>query len=278
MEIGGSTVLVTGAGGTIGSAVVRSFLERGARVVASDLDAGSLDRRIGAFEGDPMIDKVVGDVADESHYRQVLKVAEAYGGLDIVVLNAGVYVPGLTWEIPLDEWRRQMEINFWGVLHGVRAVVPGMIERRRGHVVAVSSGAGVVATPGLAPYVASKHAVVGLMETLRHELSRVAPAVGASVVCPGNVASDMASNSLAALATYETEVDDSGTDERVADMAERILAGNAAGTGPDVVADAIVSAVTENRFWVVPHPEIGWVACDRSERMRDGREPVDWLA
>lgn len=276
MEIEGSTVVVTGAGGTIGSAVSEEFIARGARVVAGDRDRPALERlreRIAVTHDPSLLDTVVGDVSTAAHHSRMAEIAEGHGGADVVVLNAAVYLPGLTWEIPLEDWTLQMEINFWGVLHGVRRMVPGMIERGRGHVVAVSSGAGVVATPGLAPYVASKHAVVGLMETLRHELNRVAPGVGASVVCPGNVRSDMAGNSLAAAG-----IDHEVLDERTAPLAERIRAGNAAGTGPEVVARAIVSAVGENRFWVLPHPEIGWVAHDRGERIRDGREPQDWLA
>lgn len=275
MEIKGTTVLVTGAGGSIGAALVARLIDRGARVIASDRDRRALDRLRGSSvgrRGGAIIEPVVGDVSTESHYAEVLEVAARHGGLDIVVLNAAIYLPGLVWEIPLGDWRKQMETNFWGVLNGVRATVPGMIDRGRGHVVAVSSGAGVVATPGLAPYVASKHAVIGLMETLRHELGRVAPYVGASVVCPGNVRSEMAANSLAAAG-----IDSEHLGGVTAELAATIRAGNAAGTGPEVVAEAVVDAVEQNRFWVLPHPEIGWVAVDRSERMRDGREPVDWL-
>lgn len=276
MEIEGTTVLVTGAGGAIGAATVRAMVDQGARVVASDRDGDALDRlcRSMADRSDPlMVQPLTGDVTTESHYAEAMEVAEPYGGFDVVVLNAAVYLPGLVWEVPMEDWRLQMEINFWGVLNGIRAAVPAMIGRGRGHVVAVSSGAGVVATPGLAPYVASKHAVIGLMETLRHELARVAPGVGASVVCPGNVRSDMAVNSLTTFG-----VDTEHLDPITAGLAVQVRAGNAAGTGPEVVADAIVDAIVQDRFWVLPHPEIGWVAVDRTERMRDGRPPVDWLS
>lgn len=275
MEIEGTTVLVTGAGGTIGGAVVRSFIRRGARVLASDRGPEGLERlrlSLGVDSDPSSLMTVVGDVSTVSHYEEVSDLAAPYGGLDVVVLNAAIYLPGLSWEISPEDWRLQMEVNFWGVLHGIRTVVPSMIDRGRGHVVAVSSGAGVVATPGLAPYVASKHAVIGLMETLRLELNRIAPEVGASVVCPGNVSSDMAGNSLAAAG-----IGDERLDERTAALAARIREGNAGGSGPEVVADAIIAAVGENRFWVVPHPEIGWVAVDRTERLRDGLEPADWL-
>lgn len=276
MEIDGSTVLITGAGGAIGAATAEEFARRGARLLLTDRDAAGLDMvaaAVARIAPDAVAEVMVGDVSSPEHHGLLIERAERIGGLDISVLNAGVYLPGLTWEIPLEQYRLQMDVNFWGVLQGVRAAVPGMVARGRGHVVAVSSGAGLIATPGLSPYVASKHAVVGLMESLHHELARVSPAVGTSVVCPGNVRSDMADNSLAAAGIVEQRIDGVA-----AALGEQVRAGNQAGTEPDLVATAIVEAIGVNRFWVLPHPEIGWAAVDRMERLREGQDPVDLLA
>ena len=122
----------------------------------------------------------------------------------------------------------------------------------------MASGAGLVATPALAPYVATKHAVVGLMESLHHELAQVAPGVHASVVCPGNVRTPMAANSLAAAGIVEEHLTPGGRA-----VAETVRAGNDAGQDASTVADAIVAAVVEHRFWVLPQPEVGWGAQDR---------------
>ncbi len=272
MKLNGSVVVITGAGGGIGSAVARRLAAEGMSLVLSDRDSDGLDRTVDELPPDTDVRIVVGDVSLELHHAELVRTALELGDLALSVLNAGVYLPGLTWEIPAEQWRLQMEVNFWGVLHGVRAAVPTMIEAGAGHVVAVASGAGLVATPALGPYVASKHAVVGLMESLRHELNRVAPHVHASVVCPGNVRSPMAANSLA-VAGIEHE----HLSPEVADLARQIRAGNAAGADPETVADAVFEAVTENRFWVLPQPEVAWGAVDRMERVRDGREPIDFL-
>ncbi|HTO00567.1 MAG TPA: SDR family NAD(P)-dependent oxidoreductase [Microthrixaceae bacterium] len=272
MNLNGSAAIVTGAGGGIGSAIARRLADEGVALVLADRDRAALERTVEALPAGAIVELVTGDVAQESHHRDLVAAAEDLGVLRLSVLNAGVYLPGMVWEVPIEQWRLQMEVNFWGVLHGVRAVVPGMIERGAGHVIAVASGAGLVATPALGPYVASKHAVVGLMESLRHELNRVSPHVHASVVCPGNIRSPMASNSLAA-AGIETE----RLSLEVSELAAQIRAGNDAGGDPSTVADAIVEAVAENRFWVLPQPEVAWGAVDRMERVRDGREPIDFL-
>ena len=100
----------------------------------------------------------------------------------------------------------------------------------------------------------------------------MAPGVHASVVCPGNVTTPMASNSLAAAG-----IDEEGLSGTAAAVADAVRAGNDAGQDPSTVADAIVAAVRDRRFWVLPQPEIAWAASDRVRRLADGEAPVDLL-
>jgi NAD(P)-dependent dehydrogenase (short-subunit alcohol dehydrogenase family) len=274
MDLRGGVAIVTGAGGGIGGAVARRFAEEGMDLVLADLDGGSVRRTeaLLSLADDRVVVTRAGDVGDPDHHRDLVEVAGTLGGPILSVLNAGVYLPGLSWELPLEHWELHVRVNLWGVVHGIRAVVPAMVEQGRGHVVAMASGAGLVATPSLAPYVGTKHAVVGVMESLHHELARVAPGVHTSVVCPGNVRTPMAANSLAAAGIEHEHL--SPEAERVA---HAVRAGNAAGEAPSTVADAIVDAVVENRFWVLPQPEVAWAAGDRVERLRDGRPPIDLL-
>ena len=141
----------------------------------ADRDAETLGRTVGALPSGARCEAVVGDVGEPAHHDELVRAAEGLGGLSISVLNAGVYLPGLSWELPLEQWELHVRVNYWGVVHGVRAAVPAMIARGGGHVVGMASGAGLVATPALAPYVSTKHAVVGLMESLHHELARWRP-------------------------------------------------------------------------------------------------------
>ncbi|HNG25707.1 MAG TPA: SDR family NAD(P)-dependent oxidoreductase, partial [Microthrixaceae bacterium] len=149
----------------------------------------------------------------------------------------------------------------------------------------VASGAGLVATPGLAPYVSSKHAVVGLMESVRHELARAAPGVRASVVCPGNIATPINANSLAVadaagaadVAACEGSAGDGSTAAVARQIDETVRRGVDSGAEPQTVADAIVEAVSTGRFWVLPQPEVALGALDRVQRIVDGRPPADLL-
>ena len=270
MELDGGAAIVTGAGGGIGSAVARRLATEGMSLVLADRDGAALERLVASLPASTTSTVAVVDVGSVADNERLVELAEDLGGLRLSVLNAGVYLPGLSWEVPLEQWELQVSVNQWGVIHGVRAAVPAMIERGQGHVVAVASGAGLVATPALAPYVATKHAVVGLMESLHHELARVAPTVHASVVCPGNVRTPMAANSLSTAGIEHEELSAS-----VASLASTIRSGNDAGADASTVADAIVDAVAEQRFWVLPQPEVAWGALDRYQRISDGREPVD---
>lgn len=275
MDLAG-VAIVTGAGGGIGAAVARRLAAEGMSLVLSDRNRAALDAAAAGAEEvlarSANVVTAVGDVGEPSHHAALVTAAEDLGGLTVSFLNAGVYLPGLTWEVPLDQWELHVRVNYWGVVHGVRAALPVMIGRGTGHVVGMASGAGLVATPGLAPYVSTKHGVVGLMESVRHELARVAAGVRASVVCPGNVRTPMARNSLAAAGIAEEDLSPVAQD-----VADQVRAGNDAGQDPSTVADAVVDAVRTGRFWVLPQPEVGLGALDRVQRIVAGDEPVDLL-
>lgn len=262
--------IVTGAAGGIGAALVRRLARAGMAVVAADIDAARLARvcaEVAAERPGAELEALEGDVGDPGHHLSLVEAARDLGGLRLSVLNAGVTVTGWSWELPLAEWERVVQVDYWGVVHGVRAALSEMIPVGDGQVVAVSSGAGLVATPGLAPYVSSKHAVVGLMESVHHELVRVGSRVRASVVCPGNVATPL---------PERTAMRAPG-DPVLAELDATVRAGVAAGASPEAVADAVVEGVGAGRFWILPQPEVGWAAQDRVRRLVEGDLPVDLL-
>ncbi|MGV9663422.1 SDR family oxidoreductase [Nocardia niigatensis] len=172
IELRGARVLITGAGRGIGQCTAELFARKGARVAIADVDtaaaraaAAALDAR--AFEL---------DVRDRTRWD---KVVADFGPVDILVNNAGVMPAGAFLDEPDTVGHTTMDVNVWGLIHGMRAVVPGMIERGRGHVVNVASLAGKIPIPGLAVYNASKFAAVGLSAATRLEF---APR-GVSVSC-----------------------------------------------------------------------------------------------
>ena len=182
--------IVTGAGGGIGAAVVRRLVADGARVVAAERSAEAAAEAVDGLPGDRVVG-AAGDVATEEGTRAYVDAAlEAFGRIDFLHANAGVV--GARTELPdsdPDAFDAVLRTNVRGVYLGLREVLGRMRERGSGAIVVSASVAGMRAHPGLAAYVASKHAVLGLMRTAAVE--GAAYGVRVNAVCPGPVATPM---------------------------------------------------------------------------------------
>jgi NAD(P)-dependent dehydrogenase (short-subunit alcohol dehydrogenase family) len=178
---------VTGAASGIGLALARALGARGHAVTLADRDAAALTRATEALcrEGVDAHAEVL-DVTDRDAVRVAIeRCAARHGHLDFVFNNAGIGIGGELRDMQPEDWRRVMEVNFFGVVHGVDAAYPLMIRQGHGHIVNVASVAGLIPMPGESIYVASKHAVVGLTKSLRGEAAHYG--VKVSLVCPGVV-------------------------------------------------------------------------------------------
>jgi short-subunit dehydrogenase len=189
MRWDGAVALVTGASRGIGREVARQAAERGAQVGLVARSASDLDEVLTSIGGRGVA--VPADVADPDQVADAARRVEAaLGPLDVVVANAGIGAYGPFAAVSTEEIERLTRVNWLGTAHLVRAVLPGMVERRRGHVVVVASVAGRMAAPQEALYSATKFAQVGLAEALEVELAPYG--IGVSVVNPGPVATDFA--------------------------------------------------------------------------------------
>jgi NAD(P)-dependent dehydrogenase (short-subunit alcohol dehydrogenase family) len=193
-ELRNRVAIVTGAASGIGLAVSEAFTGEGVKVVMADRDddrvRSEADRlRAGGAEVHPL----VVDVRDPDAMQSAGRAAvDHFGALHVAVNNAGVVGRGFTWELPLEEWHRVIDIDLWGVIHGVRAFVPLILETGdEGHVVNVASMAAVQAHDRLGPYTVAKHGVLGLTDVLRADLAKIGAPVGASVVMPGMIRTAM---------------------------------------------------------------------------------------
>jgi NAD(P)-dependent dehydrogenase (short-subunit alcohol dehydrogenase family) len=133
------------------------------------------------------------DVTDPDDMERAADAAvEHFGGLNVCHNNAGIVAGGNSWEVPLSEWHRVIDVDLWGVIHGIHAFVPRILATGApGWVVNTASMAAVTAVPGIGPYTASKHAVLGISDGLRGELAAIGAPVGVSVVMPGMIKTGM---------------------------------------------------------------------------------------
>ena len=193
-DLDGAVAVVTGAASGIGLALVEALSAEGASVVMADVDAAALgEQRERLASLGRRVHDVPTDVTDPSAVDALGEAAvDRFGQLNVAVNNAGIVNGGVTWELPLEDWHRVLDVNLWGVIHGVRAFVPRILASGRpGHVVNTASMAAVLAVGRLAPYTVAKHGVLGLSDVLRLDLERVGAPIGVSVVLPGSIRTGM---------------------------------------------------------------------------------------
>jgi NAD(P)-dependent dehydrogenase (short-subunit alcohol dehydrogenase family) len=190
----GRAAVVTGAASGIGLAIVEAFVDNDMRVLLADVNEEMLEtqtERLRVAGAD--VHAVVVDVRDPDAVDRAGRAAlDHFGRLHVAVNNAGIVVTGKSWELPLDDWHRVIDVDLWGVIHGVRSFVPLILASgEEGHVVNTASMAAVTAMDGLGPYTVAKHGVLGLSDVLRAEFEALGAPVGVSVVMPGMIKTGM---------------------------------------------------------------------------------------
>jgi len=180
--------IITGAASGIGRALARALVLRGDTVVVADVDGDGAERVAGglARQGPGAATSAVLDVRDAAAVAALVgSTHDSHGRLDVMVNNAGIAIGGEACEMLLAHWDRVIDVNLRGVVHGVQAAYPIMVEQRSGHIVNTASLAGLLPAPGATAYAMTKHAVVGLSLSLRGEAA--AYGVRVTAVCPGVV-------------------------------------------------------------------------------------------
>ena len=273
-EFDGRVAVVTGGASGIGFSLASAFAAEGMKVVLGDIEAPALDEAVGKLEASGA--EAIGVVTDVSDGEQVQALADAavarFGAIHIACNNAGVGAGGLSWEAPVATWDWVLGVNLWGVIHGLRAFVPILMQQPQGYVVNTASVAGLVAGPFMAPYNASKYAVVALSETLHHEMAMMAPHVKVSVLCPGWVRTriaDSARNRPDAIA------EDAAAESVISGLLHTLID---KGMASDEVAAKVLAAIRAEQFWILPHDAPGnfWTdfVNERTKSLADRTNPV----
>ncbi len=271
MELEGRTAVITGGASGIGLALARRLATSGMSLVLGDVEEAALESAVAQLRAEGAA--VVGRVGDVRREADVVALREAalaeFGGVHLVVNNAGVG-GGPTIGSPTGVWDWVIDVNLRGVVHGVNAFVPHFVAQGEGHVVNTASAAGLGGVPGMGAYCATKFAVVGLSESLYHELALRAPGVHVSVLCPGFVRTRIAESArnMPAELRHESEDAFAAGAERIAHEAV------AAGIDPAEVADAVARAIEDERFWILTHERLALRTTEsRLEWMRGGPPP-----
>lgn len=236
--------VITGAASGLGRALALELAARRGRILVADVDEQ------GAQETVRLVTKAGGeaqavrcDVRKSDEVAALLvEVDRAFGGVDLLVNNAGVSVSGPIGSVPLADWEWIMGINLWGVIYGCHTFVPRFKEQRSGHVLNVASAAGFFCMPQLAPYNVTKAGVVALSESLSGEVA--GHGVGVTVLCPTFFKTGIAASGRAHKNMPVSTV------EKLMDRA-KIQA--------DGVARAALAAIDEGRLYAMPHPDGRWL-------------------
>ncbi|MET8247561.1 SDR family oxidoreductase [Streptomyces sp. NPDC005202] len=247
-RFGGQLVLITGAGSGIGRATAFAFAEAGARVVAVDRDAEAAARtaELSRLVGAPAAWAETVDVSDEQAMEKLAeRVATEYGVVDVLVNNAGIGMSGSFFDTTPEDWKKVLDVNLWGVIHGCRLFGKQMAQRGQGgHIVNTASAAAYQPSRALPAYSTSKAAVLMLSECLRAELA--GQGIGVTAICPGFVNTSITSTA------HFAGVDAEEGKRRQKRTARLYRLRN---YPPEKVADAILRAVVRNEAVVPVTPE-----------------------
>jgi NAD(P)-dependent dehydrogenase (short-subunit alcohol dehydrogenase family) len=249
MQLTDKVALVTGGAHGIGRALCERFLAEGARGVAVvDRDAKASTELAQAL-GDRAIG-LAADVARESDVMSAVKVTEErFGPIDLMVSNAGIgTMAGI--DAPNEAWQGIWDVNVMAHVYAARAVIPSMVARGEGYVLSTASAAGLLTQIGDAPYSVTKHAAVAFAEWLA--ITYGDDGVKVSCLCPQGVNTDMVRTAASSTAGGVV-------------MAQGLIE-------PEVVAEAVIAGLADERFLILPHPEV------HEYLQRKATDPDRWIA
>lgn len=244
-DLQGRVAVITGAGSGIGEGIAQAAAAAGMQVVVADIDVDKAQAVAAALVSDGC--RAIAHAVDVSSLASVEALRDAalaeFGAVHLLCNNAGVWLGAMMAEADIKDWQYLINVNLYGVIHGVKAFLPLLIDQGEGHIVNTASMGGLISGPPEGLYTTTKFAVVGLSEALLMEVAD--KGVGVSVLCPGLVDTNLITQSFA----VRPRDLDSGIDHR------QPAPDVASGISPLLVGEQVLDAVREGGFYVITHDD-----------------------
>jgi len=276
-DLRGKVAAVTGAASGLGRSMALAFAAEGMDLALADVDEVNL-----SSVQDEVLAKGVRAITlkvDVSNAQQLEifrdQTLTRLGGVHVVCNNAGVSPLGAVWENSPADWQWILGVNLWGVIHGVRAFTPHLIKQDEGHIVNTASVAGLISPPGSGAYNVTKHGVVALSESLYHDLRERNSKVGVSVLCPAYVPTGIVDSERNRPKDLPVSTKSEATLAREAMLRKAVASGK---ISADQVAQSVVAAIKDERFYILTHPRIKGAIQARMEDILNERAPRNPLS
>lgn len=278
-EFQNKVAVVTGAAGGIGRAIAERCVQEGMKVVLADIQEVALaDTAVALQHKGGTVHCVPTDVSRADDMEKLAQeTLRVFGGVHLLFNNAGVGAGGTIWESTLAEWEWVLGVNLWGVIHGLRFFVPMMMAQDTdSHIVNSASLAGLLPYHPSAPYQVTKQGIVALSEQLYYSLKQWQAPIHVSVLCPGAVRTGIMDGMEQPPAEWQSDTAvPAPTGPDYAAALESMRRATAMGMSPRLVAEHVFSAIREERFYILTHPEFNTAVHARMQSVLLGQNPPD---
>lgn len=275
-DLNGKVAVITGGASGLGKAFAEKFGSAGMKLALADVEVPVLEETVANLRSTGI--DVIGIPCDVSNADSVKNFSDSvfseFGGAHLLCLNAGVAATGPIVESSLEEWKWVLGVNLYGIIHGLDAFLPQLVQQDEGHVVMTASIAGHTSFANMASYNASKHATVTIAETLFAEMKEAKSDVGVSCLCPGFVSTNIFTSDRNKPEEVQTALVEPPSEEEVIQREAVLEWLRANALQPGFVADLVHEAVVEKKFWIFTEESHTHAVKARHSEIQERRDPT----
>ncbi len=275
-DLNGKVAVITGGASGLGKAFAEKFGSAGMKLALADVEVPVLEETVANLRSTGI--DAIGIPCDVSDAESVKNFSDSvfseFGAAHLLCLNAGVATTGPIVESSLEEWKWVLGVNLYGIIHGLDAFLPQLVQQNEGHVVMTASIAGHTSFANMASYNASKHATVTIAETLFAEMKEAKLDVGVSCLCPGFVATNIFTSDRNKPEEVQTALAEPPSEEEVTQREAALEWLRANALQPSFVADLVHHAVVEKKFWIFTEESHTHAVKARHSEIQERRDPT----